>query len=480
MDYNLKRNDQFNLKKKKKRTKSDILKQLWDLKKRKANWELIQAKEIDDLKSEALSLNTWWRSNNFNLDKANETGNKLAENAGKIADATASNAIEFWEKTSEKVQERDQPKLDRVNEKEKNVKNVIDKFEDISDWQRREEITNITNRQKQIAWRQANIAAAKAWSNGVVLSESAKMSIKDDIIAKYWQNILTAEQYELENQRSIDDDLKNIWLKEFEIQWNIDAFKDSIQDNAYAPILNALDDAKKGNQKAIDDVSSFFQEIVRKKWVEEADRWLWRERVQDTEKEFEDMTVNQKAAYLKAKIKDIPWAEKLWWAWLLKIIEKNPNAWTAFVLWELAREISDIKEFSVLRWYLAQKTPDQRSDFENKLIEAWFIDTQAADKRGNPAQWDAWNSIFKWANTNQWINAIAWSPTDWDPIERDRKIEEIKQWFKSDQASKVANESWQRFLKSPEIKDIKENDPEKYKVLRKQMLLRIKQKYTNL
>jgi len=460
--------------------KTDLVTELNSLKKDKAAWKKVDANRLKSLKDSTMNLWIGWRSNNFNMNKANETGKKLEQNANAIADATAKNSVKFWKKISDKTIERDAPKLDRVEKREDDVKEVIDDYKDISDNQRRDELSDITDRQKGIASRQANIAAAKAGSQWVQLSEWEKISIKDDIIAKYGQNIMTAEQYELENNRTIDADLKNIGIQEFEIQSNIDQFKDVIRDNAFAPILNALDEAKKWNQKAIDDVASFYQEIVRNKGIEESERGLQRERLQDTEQEYQGMDLAQKAAYTRAKMVSIPWFEKLWLS-VEKIIQKNPNASYSFIYGELAREASDSSEFDAKTNALFQKNDEDLSDNEREFKQKILEQGNAAKDRGNPNFNKDGSEVFP-NDTTEWIRDAQWDPRKSDTIEKDRLPAQRDQaakdeWFKDDKAKKTANTLWKKF--TDQYWELKNTDKDRYDSLRKRVLTEIKARYTS-
>lgn len=154
----------------------------------------------------------------------------------------------------------------------------------------------------------SNIAMADAGKSGLQLSQGDLTTVQNDIMGKYATNIANAMDFKNKTNMSLDEALTNTGLAVFGKQQEVDNFKNILQDNKYAPILEAIKQAAAGNQKAIDDVNTFYQEMTKKKADEEYTRVAIDERISAEEKSFTEASSQKKEAILMNEIKDIPGA----------------------------------------------------------------------------------------------------------------------------------------------------------------------------
>lgn len=144
------------------------------------------------------------------------------------------------------------------------------------------------------------MAAAQAGESGVQMSQAAMEDIKNDVIAKYGQNIANAEQFKLQTNLSLDDALKNTGLQIFEKQGAIDTFKNALKDEEFAPVLNALTEAAQGKKDAAKDVYDYYKKFIDKKADEEYTSVAATETRARKENEWAAATPVQKISLIKA------------------------------------------------------------------------------------------------------------------------------------------------------------------------------------
>lgn len=155
-------------------------------------------------------------------------------------------------------------------------------------------------------------------------------------MGKYATNIANAMDFKNKTNMSLDEALTNTGLAIFSKQSEIDTFKNAVQDAKYAPILEAVKQASAGNQKAIDDVNTFYQEMTKKKADEEYTRVAIDERISAEEKSFAEASSQKKEAILQNEIKDIPGAAYVGTE-IGAVLNLYPNASRTFIVGELAR-----------------------------------------------------------------------------------------------------------------------------------------------
>lgn len=197
-------------------------------------------------------------------NKLDATMNQYADNANKTAADTEANARKFGQEASSVTAQRDAEKLIRYTNQEAELKKMQASRESNID-KRRVDADALLKKQDEIAAMNSNIAMADAGKSGLQLSQGDLTSIQNDIMSKYAGNIANAMDFKNKTNMTLDDALFNTGLSIFSKQSEIDTFKNAIQDAKYAPILDAVSKAAAGNQKAIDDINTFYQEITKKK-----------------------------------------------------------------------------------------------------------------------------------------------------------------------------------------------------------------------
>ena len=170
---------------------------------------------------------------------------------------------------------------------------------------RRKEADELLKRQEWIAARQANISAAQAWSSWLQMSEWTIQDMKNDIIAKYWTNLANAEQFRNTTNISLDKALSDIDNTYFGNTKNINTFLNWLTDEEAKPLINAVQKATEWNTQAIDDIKTYYNTLVQKKWNEELNRSLEEERYADNEKTWVKADNWKRLSLLQAELKTL-------------------------------------------------------------------------------------------------------------------------------------------------------------------------------
>lgn len=365
-------------------------------------WELTNEDLQEFNKSWQLWLSVTSSNPNYNLEKLWETGKEYEKNAL----ATAWNLEKmYFDRAKQKVDiesAASDEKIARSDETREEFLNETNKFRDRSD-ERYDTLDDITDEQRRIAAREANITEAKAWRYWDVYDEWQRANIKNDIIWKYATNILSAEQYELENKRELDKDLLNVGIKELEDKNMRDAFKDALLDKENSYIFDAIDKAQAWDEKAIKDVETFYQWFVKQKASEEDMRWMISERIQDRNKEFASYDLETKIAFLRDLTKWEKWATYLDKQYE-QLVAKYPNATLDDLVAKVRKEWQYAMDESILTWTASQKLYDELSDREkesyDEALKRWRQTEERSDlntetSRQIQANTIAWKSIYK-------------------------------------------------------------------------------------
>lgn len=288
----------------------------------------------DPSKSSDYSL---WDVSNTNswADRLKDTMGQYEENSKKTAAEIEANARKFWQEQSNVIAQRDSDKLARASQQEADLEKIKSTREANID-QRRKDADALLAKQDEIAAMNSNIAMADAGKSGLQLSAWDITTVQNDIMSKYATNIANAMDFKNKTNMSLDEALTNTGLAIFGKQTEIDNFKNLLQDNKYAPILEAIKEASAWNKKAIDDVNTFYQEMTKKKADEEYTRVAIDERISAEEKSFSEASSQKKEAILQNEIKDIPGAPYVWTE-ISTVLNLYPNASRTFIVWELAR-----------------------------------------------------------------------------------------------------------------------------------------------
>lgn len=274
-------------------------------------------------------------STNSGVDRLKTTMDEYGANAKKTAADTEANARKFGQEASNTTAQRDAEKLIRTANQEAELKDIQNTREGNIE-QRRKDADALLKKQDEIAAMNSNIAMADAGKSGLQLSQGDLTTVQNDIMNKYATNIANAMDFKNKTNMSLDEALTNTGLAIFSKQSEIDSFKNILQDNKYAPILEAVKQASAGNQKAIDDVNTFYQEMTKKKADEEYTRVAIDERISAEEKSFSEASSQKKEAILQNEIKDIPGAAYVGTE-IGAVLNLYPNASRTFIVGELAR-----------------------------------------------------------------------------------------------------------------------------------------------
>lgn len=282
------------------------------------------------------SLSIWEMSpTNSMADKLDTTMDQYANNAKQTAIDTEASARKYGKEQSDITIERDKEKLARSEAEEKRLAEIVAR----SEWnveQRRKDAELLLQKQNEIASMNANIAMADAGKSWLQLSQWDLTTIQNDIMGKYASNIANAMDFKNKTNMTLDDALTRTGLEAFTKQGEINDFKNLLQDNKYAPILDAVKKAAEWDQKAISDVNTFYQEMVKKKAESEFTGANIEEIIATKEKSFQEASAQKKENLIAEDIKDIPGANYVI-SQIASIINKYPGQSRTFIMWELAR-----------------------------------------------------------------------------------------------------------------------------------------------
>lgn len=132
------------------------------------------------------------------------------------------------------------------------------------------------------------------------MSQGAMDDIKNDVMAKYGQNIANAKQFELQTNTSIEAALQNIDNNIFAKQDAINTFKNALKDAEFAPVLNALTAAAQGKKDAAKDVLDYYKKYIDMKAAEEYTSVAALNTRDRKDKEWAAATPIQKVSLIKA------------------------------------------------------------------------------------------------------------------------------------------------------------------------------------
>lgn len=228
-----------------------------------------------------------------------------ADNAKKTAADTEANARKTGQEASNITAQRDAEKLIRTANQEAELRDIQNTRESNIDL-RRKDANDLLNKQDQIAAMNSNIAMADAGKSGLQLSQGDLTTIQNDIMNKYASNIANAMDFKNKTNMTLDEALTNTGLAIFSKQSEIDTFKNAIQDAKYAPILDAVNKAAAGNQKAIDDVNTFYQTMTQKKVDSEFTGTNIEEIIATKERSFQEASAQKKENLIAEDLKDVP------------------------------------------------------------------------------------------------------------------------------------------------------------------------------
>lgn len=282
------------------------------------------------------SLSIWEMSpTNSWAQKLEQTMEQFETNAKKTAADTEASARKYGQEQSDVTVTRDADKLARAVEEEKRLAAIVARTEGNVE-QRRKDAEALLQKQNEIAAMNSNIAMADAGKSGLQLSQGDLTTIQNDIMGKYASNIANAMDFKNKTNMTLDDALTRTGIEAFTKQGEINDFKNLLQDNKYAPILDAVKKAAEGDQKAIADVATFYQEMTKKKAEGEYMGVNIEEIIATKEKSFQEASAQKKENLIAEDLKEVPGANYVI-SQIATIINKNPGQSRTFIMGELAR-----------------------------------------------------------------------------------------------------------------------------------------------
>lgn len=292
---------------------------------------------------------------------------------------------------------------------------------------RRDEAKSMFDRQQDMANRQAQISWASIWEAWLQLSAADMQAFKDNIINKYGDNILNAEDLKNKTNMAIDDIVdKHLWTF-LTTKTEVDTFVKNLNDAEMKPILSAMEKVAEWDQKAIDDVTKFYANYQLKKAEEEYNRMAEFERTEDVQSQWANMDQRQKWDKLMNKLWDNKWVMDVYWG--------NPEAFAnmsyseALSTWEkVAKQINDLQNPGLIQYLTnnatlqaAWKDPIINDAYEKMVEDATrdldLVDYTQEDK--TEERWDTWTttsqltklsdkhmSALDWAVEKFWIDTV--------------------------------------------------------------------------
>ena len=445
--------------------KSSVSKLLEELEKERKEWFLTDNDLSEFNKSWILNIDTRvvdakWDSANNNIDELNKTWLNYKRTADNTANTLAN--IAFKEAEDKTAIEVDKTKVKNARSDETR-KEFLENTEDFKDKQdtRYKEVAEITDQQERIANREANIWRAQAWQHWDIYSDSAMANIRNDIIQKYGKNILNAKQYELATNRTIDNDLLNVGLKELADKDKRDIFKNVLLDKDNSYILSAVSEAAAWNKKAVKDVETFFQTYTKLKADWEQTRSNNTERRDAFDKEFEGLSANRKGDMLRDLSFNLKWFA-LVADWIPKLIKKYPTLWIG----QLKAKVAKMAELALTGkqqiatiWAIPE---DDRTEAQKKLLQYYlsewfenavrnnvnFTDTSVLSAENNKT--GNIQEVKKNAANNEWKNVNDFTNNEWRKEKWNQVLNNTNQLSSSENQNR-ADENKKKRDKSKEL-----------------------------
>lgn len=412
----------------------------------------VQAKAEEAKTKEDKKVNVSQEAMEKTQEEFKETQEQAAKEAGELETEAA-------EKQKEAIEDKNVEAEQRAEAREKQAQEVFDEFGENVE-QRRADIEANLERSKDIAARSANIAAAVAGQGGASLSEWELQSIQNDILRDYDSNISAAEQAAIASNTALDQALRDTGLSEFANQENIDKFKDALNNEANAPLINAIGKVLEGDKKAIEDVRKFLSTSLETTATEQMNRANRIKRIEESEEQFNQSTPEQKVVLLKDLTKGIEGA-KFVADEIRDLVLKYPEMSLAEITAKVEKEGAYLNQRNILANTAVGKAYDQLGDAEKKAIDGLLgrgADAQERSDVDEPTTQEQMEDIQE-ASEEEW--SIPSTPPE-APKEKGFK------WFKTEARynayQNLINKAKEDIQKEVEkISKYKESNPTRYK-----------------
>lgn len=363
---------------------------------------------VTDATDTSRGENVYEKALNETLDKYAESLNKTEEEKNAIRDSYAKKQKELIESTQEWSKERiewQRKLLDEINNKYES--NVSDSLQDIDE--------NL-QRTKNIASREANIAAALAWQWGMWMTASSVIWIQNNILWDWDKNISDATSTAITNRNALYENLKNNWINIFNSKKELDTALDNLDTAANAPLLNAIVAASEWDIKAKDNLMNFKKTLFEEQATSEFGRSESIERTSQDIEAYPKLSPDQKVAFMLDKIKNTEWSQFIS-DWVRNMILKYPDMSYPEIKAKLEKEAAYANQRNIISNTVFQKNYEDMSADEKKIISDVV---------------DRW-----WAALARWDASV--ERTDKEVAEIDKQQAEFEEW-KIDEAKKKLEE----------------------------------------
>jgi hypothetical protein len=153
------------------------------------------------------------------------------------------------------------------------------------------------------------MAVAQAGQGWVQLSEWEKQSINDDTLAKYGENIITADQARYQWNASLDQAQKGTKLEVYAKRSDINGLLASLDDAGKAALIDAARKARDGDIEAEKQVANSILEYQKKKADEAYTRFAQQEGNTDEEITYQNLSDAMKVSFIADKIRSVWWSD---------------------------------------------------------------------------------------------------------------------------------------------------------------------------
>lgn len=385
----------------------------------KSEWKTITPSNKPITPEKKNTMNLWDVSKwNVMADKLQSTLSWMKEENQKLSSEQWDKYKAWAKEESELIRQKNLEAEQRANANQTTL-DTNKQRDYASNEARRKEADDLLRRQEWIAARQANIAAAKAWSSWLQLSDATMEDIKADTIAKYWTNLANAEQFRNQTNITLDTALQNIDANYFKDKTQIDTLLKWLSDEEAAPLIWAVQKATEWDVQAIEDVKTYYNTLVQKK-AEWEFGWLQAEEyIADKERVWDKADNAKKLWILQNEFK---------WTPILDVFVWNPSKFAGKTYAEVINTItkdSQLKELAetaiiTAAWnWVYDKLPQS---MKNVASQMWLDYTEAKKRFDRTAE--SKKDKIKTSDSLTWIKST-WTTIKPLPTKAQTKLDSV-------------------------------------------------------
>jgi len=296
---------------------------------------------------------------------------------------------------------------------------------------RREDAQTLFDRQEKIANRQSQISWASIWSSWLQLSAADMAAFKEDIIAKYGENIMTAEDLKNKTNMSLDW-LASKYMWEFlTTKKEIDMFVNSLDDEEMKPVLDALSKAAEWDAQAATDAASYWV-AAQKTLIEWKTAWvMWMEVQEDKQRQYEAGDQRQKSDILSFAMWENKWVMDVY-KWNPELFDTMSYADAVSLLEKVVKTREDGMSPAAIQ-YLTNKATVEASwetftedPWMERIIDNFNRDFNISDytqEHKTEKRWDTWTTTTDTTDlTDKHMKSLDWA---YDKFGKDKVLESI-------------------------------------------------------